>query len=110
MRIQCLKAFTSATTLVAVVFVFKYYFVSSLFKNIYLHLHKLKPLDVNVPIVKVMSNPYLWLELCIILPHCPPFFTVSMSVETMMNTCVYRAENIGAGVSLSRCLGLHDGA
>jgi hypothetical protein len=42
------------------------------------------------------------------LPHCPPFFTSSISVETMMNTCVYRAENIGAGVSLSGCLGLHN--
>ena len=98
LRIELLKCFTSATTVLAVVFLWKYYWACSLFNNIHQHLRKLRPLRVQVSVWAVIENPSLWIELIIVLPHCLPFYTTSISVETMQNVCVYRAETIGAGV------------
>lgn len=71
--------------------------------RLYTHLRRMKALNVNVSLLQVFQNPYLWLEFCVIAPHCPPFFTSSFGIENMQNWSAYRAETIGACYNILRC-------
>jgi hypothetical protein len=56
-----------------------------------------------VPLRAILLNAQIWLELCILLPHCPPFYTTSIGVEHMQNWYAYRIESIGALYQVLRC-------
>ena len=93
----------------AAICVVRFYQMQILFERIYMHLHYLKPLKVHVPWTAPLSRFSFWLEICIIVPHCPPFFTTSFGVESMQNFSAYRIEtllsvyNILRAYTLWRC-------
>ena len=101
-RIDFLKLSNSILTGLSAFFVVQYYRISVLLDRIYDHTHRLKPLDVKLPIFQIFLQPYLWLELCILLPHCPPLFTTSIGVNSMANWSCYRIESIGASYNVLR--------
>ena len=100
LSMEGLKCLNSLMSFLAGIFLVRYYWACILFHRIELHLRKLKPLDVDVTILEIFMNPSLWVELGLILPHCPPFITMSIGVENMKNFSVYRIETIMAGVFL----------
>jgi len=102
-RIEILKLINSFVTLLAVGCLIKYYQMQILFDRIYMHLHYLKPLNVNVSWTACLMRPACWLEICVIVPHCPPFFTTSFGISSMRNFFVYRVETLLAVYNMLRC-------
>ena len=101
-RIEALKALNSVLTCSALIFLVKYYQTSILFRRIYRHLHRLKPLDVNVHWYDAFKCRKIWFEMLILIPHIPPFYTDSFGIENMKNLIVYRIESIGTVYNLMR--------
>ena len=101
-RIEVLKGINFVFTFLAALFLVKYYWLCELFDRIYSHLHKLQRLKVGVPWYHVFCSQGLWIEIVVLLPHCPPFFTMSFGVENMKNFSVYRVETIMAVYNVLR--------
>jgi len=103
-EIDALKMLNSAATLLCILCIYRNYWLCTLVYRINRHCRRMTPLNANITVMDVMSQPSFWIEAFVVAIHCPPFYTDEYSTYSFDNIVVYRwasfpreREDMGSG-------------
>ncbi|KAJ1487095.1 hypothetical protein T484DRAFT_1787673 [Baffinella frigidus] len=82
------------STIITLLITYRLYILSELFERLVAHLTQLMTLDEHIPLYHPLSNSDFWMEVLIILPVCPPFFTAEIGIINWDNFVLYRIETV----------------
>ena len=96
-EMEALKMFNTFSTLLCILCIYRNYWLCTLVFRINRHCRRMTPLDANITILNVTSQPSFWIEVFAIAIHCPPFYTDEYSTFSFDNIVVYRCASSPGG-------------
>ena len=87
---EALKMANTCATIFCLLCIYRIYWLATLVFRINRHCRRMTPLNADISIGDVFSQLTFWIEVCVVIVHCPPFYTYEYWTISFENIVVYR--------------------